>query len=1741
LAAKKDYSASGGYGGYNYFGSGSHKTVSYTKFEDKSPTRTDSSAFSKYSTSSTPLSSSRFLKREQTSTEKLDGAVNTEGRYTYRTRPQPVLKKLDIPPLSSNSKPETPAAISPTSPTAAKTFSPEKQTTPVKSTTPDYPLVTSYVNVTTRGTSPNPPSTYSRSRRSDIAREIIKDIPKPPKVESKDKETQTEKVDDTSSRFSRFSRTSTPWTSSLLDKYSSGSSSYASPVSRYMSKVNTDLPKSVSRYSRNESDSSSKSSPIDKIKESVSSVVASIKKTPLPQTVSYRRETSPLRKPVRERSVCSPSPVRRLSVTKKSTSPEKSVVPKTSPSPLPSRKNSLKSESPEVVETKAPSPRRSPPKRISPEKISSSKPLTRASKSPEKAGLSPRKSLSPEKSAPRKSASPEKAVSQTVTSVTAKRKSVSSEKLTVSRQSPEKVFSRRSSLSRSPEKTTPVKPVTEKAPISKSPEKRLKSTSPEKKRLGVLRNDSKTSIKSNKSKTPESDEHSPSVSPKLSKMSSKLNLSRNLSKGSNLSSSGGDLITKTSSCKDLSESSESSLPAVLNKGQKLEKKKSLIFKEIMQNERETSPEIPTFENADSNIVIENLKTVLEDLKSDLLREHVIESPSKSANNSCSSLATSSHDLKIGIELNNNDALPVKIEIHDDNSNFMDEISDGHQKLIPLSVDLPSPLELSPPTNKKPPLSPSKTDGKLFEGKAKKSILGQKHLKASSSLNALVKPKNKDFRKSPLNMNSSPQLYSKENNNASNEDLLQKSKSGDPKCGSSNSISSLPENKLMKTKVIKALNTSEQSLFDDSLSLSLSSKLDQAGASANDLSVGSLSPQILSDNHIDQIAPNLSRPASTTQFIRHSKSSRNDDSSTESTSGETESEESEESEEEHPPLSNGISKMLCSQDPSPVDSPILPVRSKSRSRSRVISRTASGTSEDPSGSLPLDKPPLPPPTKSKEESPNKAASYLMRALAPVTNLFFSKNKEDKSNTSECDRMDTSQSISELPLDKSDDQLDSESNALFSEESTEASPVRDERYRTLPVRKRPESQDIDWWLDENERQAKKNMLENANMPTILAESESSSKLEVAVEPVVASVTEKSAELESAEAEPEAKKKLQPVSSGEKPWWAGSSENVQEPPHSPLSDPPGDNVIRKVFKSSSGVNTMSWCLDSTEDISESEESESESSEEQSEEEPQPGDIVVGTKRIAIKRIESGEKAWWMQSNAEIPQGIAKIASKTSLTSEKQLQHKLHKQASGDKIRMIMSNADIPEGVRRAGSKASMTDEQCAQVYRIRTQQSGDQARWLQSTENVPVALKISGSSNSLSRNDSDRKTGHRKYKIRHIDSGDQAWWLPSDDNIPGGIKRTSSKASDRSVQRNESAKSLSNSENHDKKYKIRHIESGEQDWWMQSSDNVPDGIKRNDSRASSKGLRRNESGRSIASSGKRYKIRHIESGEAAWWMQNSDTLNIPDGVKRTESFRSHTGSLKRNESNRSLSRNRLSKAESGDLSGISSEGVKRSESILSRLKNIKRIESGERAWWLDDSEDNVPEGITRLPSDKNLLDQLADDLEEEEEEEESCEEEAEAEEEKKPRWNLLPTDSGERPWWLEKGSNVPEGVQQLTPSESEEEETEEEEYSEAEGGEALADQPLVPKFPLVLGDRTSPDGLEMPTMAGRRFALGGRESPYENIEWLGEKMYIGDSTNIDDILGDIEPLPLPAAEEKTQEKEAAGAAAQIAKGFF
>jgi len=165
---------------------------------------------------------------------------------------------------------------------------------------------------------------------------------------------------------------------------------------------------------------------------------------------------------------------------------------------------------------------------------------------------------------------------------------------------------------------------------------------------------------------------------------------------------------------------------------------------------------------------------------------------------------------------------------------------------------------------------------------------------------------------------------------------------------------------------------------------------------------------------------------------------------------------------------------------------------------------------------------------------------------------------------------------------------------------------------------------------------------------------------------------------------------------------------------------------------------------------------------------------------RQSSGERAWWLESTENIPEGIKNAPSSTSINKD--------------------SDRDTPKSDRKN--------------YKIRCQYSGEKAWWLESTESIPGSLRRTGSTRSSRKEE-------KKYKIRKQESGERAWWLDSTENIPDGI-----------VVKTESSKSLQNGEP-ETKYRISYQKSGERAWWMGSTESLkkkPEVIVENASNASS-----------------------------------------------------------------------------------------------------------------------------------------------------------------------------------------------------------------------------------------------------------------------------------------------------------------------
>ncbi|XP_017786528.1 PREDICTED: serine-rich adhesin for platelets-like, partial [Nicrophorus vespilloides] len=185
--------------------------------------------------------------------------------------------------------------------------------------------------------------------------------------------------------------------------------------------------------------------------------------------------------------------------------------------------------------------------------------------------------------------------------------------------------------------------------------------------------------------------------------------------------------------------------------------------------------------------------------------------------------------------------------------------------------------------------------------------------------------------------------------------------------------------------------------------------------------------------------------------------------------------------------------------------------------------------------------------------------------------------------------------------------------------------------------------------------------------------------------------------------------------------------------------------------------------------------------------------TRRL-ISKIESGERAWWLEETDD------NISSKGSKQRMKLLRH----QESGERAWWLEDSAEVPEGVEVFPAKSMGEDgrtEDGKLIYKIRKNDSCERDWWLdesEKTEPTPPQQQ------QQQQQPPQEPEFLQKYKIRHIDSGERAWWLSSTENLAVGKEE----------------------ENQSKKQQESN------DWWLQNDDDYDPGIPLGD-RASPEGL--------------------------------------------------------------------------------------------------------------------------------------------------------------------------------------------------------------------------------------------------------------------------------------------------------------------
>ncbi|EGI62084.1 hypothetical protein G5I_09666, partial [Acromyrmex echinatior] len=296
-----------------------------------------------------------------------------------------------------------------------------------------------------------------------------------------------------------------------------------------------------------------------------------------------------------------------------------------------------------------------------------------------------------------------------------------------------------------------------------------------------------------------------------------------------------------------------------------------------------------------------------------------------------------------------------------------------------------------------------------------------------------------------------------------------------------------------------------------------------------------------------------------------------------------------------------------------------------------------------------------------------------------------------------------------------------------------------------------------------------------------------------------------------------------------------------------------------------------------------------------------------------------------------------------------------------------------------------------------------------------------------------------------------------------------------------------------KVQHQSSGEKPWWLDSnSDNVPEGVQR--ASPWNNDISQDTTVSTALPDDGKYKLKIWRQGseEYAWWL---------DDVATEETKKSPVSSISRSRG--------------------SSRGSFRS---ADRRNRIRHQQSGERAWWMSDDPENVPEGIEVIPvasADSQSTDNPVVN---------------ESIYTSKPLKKIRHIESGEKAWWMDSSSNVPDGVVRIpveipnsTSDSSESYEKidiginpEPETYVKRSLSRFPIEFPPPPSEPL--GDRASPEGVENPPDPPDNY--GGRKSPYDNIQSTPRRLpprkrpstlplFIGEHTDIDDVLGNTAML--------------------------
>lgn len=300
---------------------------------------------------------------------------------------------------------------------------------------------------------------------------------------------------------------------------------------------------------------------------------------------------------------------------------------------------------------------------------------------------------------------------------------------------------------------------------------------------------------------------------------------------------------------------------------------------------------------------------------------------------------------------------------------------------------------------------------------------------------------------------------------------------------------------------------------------------------------------------------------------------------------------------------------------------------------------------------------------------------------------------------------------------------------------------------------------------------------------------------------------------------------------------------------------------------------------------------------------------------------------------------------------------------------------------------------------------------------------------------------YRIKRIESGEKAWWMddsPSKEPSPVVKTRSSPSAPVANV-------------------KLSHVQSGERTWWL--SDANDESEKPTDQTDQSLNKTEKLPPRTNTSHN-----RGESSERAAWWLSSdSDSGKATSEATNNVMNKSYTISRENENDDRDEQqriKQRYGVTEKSGSASNSNENSAETNGYRNRFNAIRHVDSGEKAWWMQDESDVVAgttTSNTHSASDSTTTTSAAQSI------------------------AAIARDIG-----AIASSNTAFAVERKPPQQR---------------------HSVVSVDYDELGDRASPEGLEDTSTT-----VNGRQSPYDNVnaKSTAKKLFISRHTNIDDLLG-------------------------------